>query len=470
MPALAQRSLPALPATVPAPGYDRAGLRTGIVHLGLGGFARAHLAAYVDRLLGRGTASGWGICGVGLLPGDRRMRDALTAQDGLYTLVVKHPDGSLEPRVIGSVVRYLFAPDDPRAVIDTMAAPDVRIVSLTLTEGGYDPTTAAGDPTAFELVTRALALRRASGLPPFTVLSCDNVPHNGDVARRAFTRYAAGQDPGLAGWLSEHGAFPNSMVDRITPATTDEDRAHLAERFGVDDAWPVVCEPFSQWVLEDVFCEGRPPLEDAGVQLVTDVTPYELMKLRLLNAGHQLLGHVGRLAGLEWVHEACRDPLLRRLLLGYLREEALPTLPPVPGIDLSRYVADLLERFGNPQVRDTLDRICADASARIPKFLLPVLEANLADGGEIRHAVLVLAAWARAAEGTDDAGRPIQLTDSRRERLVAAARDADPLAFVADREVFGGLADDSRFAACFTELRTALAATGVRDTAAPLAG
>jgi mannitol 2-dehydrogenase len=368
--------------------------------------------------------------------------------------------------VIGSVVRHLFAPDDPRAVVDAMAAPDIRIVSLTLTEGGYDPATAAGDPTAFELVTGALAVRRERGLPPFTVLSCDNLPHNGDVARRVFTAHAAAEDPGLAAWLTEHGGFPNSMVDRITPGTTDEDRVQLAGRFGIEDRWPVVCEPFTQWVLEDAFCAGRPPLEDAGVQLVDDVTPYELMKLRLLNAGHQLLGHVGRLAGLEWVHEASRDPLLRRLLLGYLHQEALPTLPPVPGIDLSRYAAGLLERFGNPQVRDTLDRICAEASDRIPTFLLPVLEANLARGGEIRHAVLVLAAWARSAEGRDDAGRPIELADARREQLTAAARDPDPLAFVADRGVFGHLADDARFARCFGELRAAVTARGVRATAA----
>lgn len=450
------------------PAYDRSGVSTGIVHLGLGGFARAHLAAYVDRLLAQGEARDWGICGVGLLPGDRRMREVMAAQDCLYTLVVKQPDGGLEPRVIGSVVEYLFAPEDPEAVVEKMAAEQVRIVSLTVTEGGYDPSTAAGDPTVFTLVTEALARRRARGVPPFTVASCDNVPHNGDVARRAFAEAAAGRDPGLSAWICEQVAFPNAMVDRITPVTTDEDREELARRFGIDDAWPVVCEPFTQWVLEDSFGCGRPSLEDAGVQLVADVTPYELMKLRLLNAGHQLLGHLGRLLGFEWVHEACADPLLRRVLLAYLEQEALPTLLPVPGIDLSRYVADLLERFGNPQVRDTLDRICAEASDRIPKFLLPVLRENVARGGRIRLATLVLAAWARAAEGVTVAGRPLELADVRAERLGTAAQDPDPLAFVRDPDVFGDLAADARFAACFREVRAAVAARGVRDAAADL--
>jgi mannitol 2-dehydrogenase len=256
------------------------------------------------------------------------------------------------------------------------------------------------------------------------------------------------------------------MVDRITPVTTDEDRAELAERFGVVDQWPVVCEPFTQWVLEDF--DDRPPLEDAGVQLVADVTPYELMKLRLLNAGHQLLGHLGRLLGFEWVHEACSDPLLRRVLLAYLEREAMPTLPAVPGIDLARYVADLLDRFGNPQVRDTLDRICADASDRIPKFLLPVVRENLARGGEIGLSTLVIAAWAGAAEGATEAGRPVELTDARADRLVAAAGDRDPLAFVRDPEIFGDLAGEARFAACFRDVRAALAADGVRNTAADL--
>jgi mannitol 2-dehydrogenase len=483
VPRLRAAALGELPAAVATPGYDRGRVRVGIVHLGVGGFHRSHQAAYLDRLMDRGEALDWGICGVGVLPADRRMRDVLTRQDHLWTLLVRHPDGAVGARVIGSMVEYLLAPDDPGAVIERMTDPAVRIVSMTVTEGGYNVTADggfdAGNPdivadlgapgaprTVFGLVTEALRRRRDRGIAPFTVLSCDNVPGNGDVARRSFAAFAALRDPALGAWVAREVCFPNSMVDRITPATTDEDRAELAARFGVEDEWPVVCEPFTQWVLEDAFGTGRPPLEDAGVQMTDDVVPYELMKLRLLNAGHQVLGHLGRLAGFTYVHDACRDPLFREVLLGYLREEGAPTLRPVPGIDLEQYEADLVERFASPAVRDTLDRLRTDASDRIPKFLLPVLRANLASGGEIRRSVAVLAAWARSFCGTDDTGRPIEIVDARRDALAAAARrqDEDPLAFVRERSVFGDLADDERFAAAYRSALASLRRRGARAT------
>lgn len=282
-------------------------------------------------------------------------------------------------------------------------------------------------------------------------MSCDNIPGNGDVARRSFAAFAGLKDAELGAWVDREVAFPNSMVDRITPATTDEHRERLAQRFGVEDAWPVVCEPWTQWVLEDRFPTGRPPLEDVGVQLVDDVEPYELMKLRLLNGSHQAMAYLGALAGHTHVHDVCQDPLFRRFLHGYLDEEATPTLPPVPGIDLDSYKADLVGRFANPTVRDTLARLCAESSDRMPKFLLPVLRANLASGGSIRCSVAVLAGWARYAEGVGEDGRPIEVVDPLRERLMAAARrqGEDPLAFVADRELFGDLVDDERFTAAY---------------------
>jgi mannitol 2-dehydrogenase len=414
------------------------------------------------------------------------MRDVMAAQDCLYTLVVKHPDGYLDARVVGSIVEYLLAPDDPDAVVEKMAAPGTRIVSLTVTEGGYNTSpdtgefdTAAPDVladlqpgaaprTTFGLVTEALARRRERGLAPFAVVSCDNIPGNGHLARASFAAFARLRDPGLGEWVAAEVPFPNSMVDRITPVTTDEDRAQLTATSGIEDGWPVVCEPWTQWVLEDAFPGGRPPLEDVGVQLVADVAPYELMKLRLLNAGHQVLGHLGRLAGHGYVHEACQDPLFREFLLGYLDEEATPTLPPVPGIDLRRYKADLVGRFANPAVRDTLDRICENASDRIPQFLLPVLRADLAAGREIRRSVAVLAGWARSAEGTDDRGRPLDLTDPRRAALLERAREADPLAFLREREVFGDLADDPRVATAFAGTLTSLREHGTRATLAEL--
>jgi mannitol 2-dehydrogenase len=466
------------------PAYDRSQVRVGIVHLGVGGFHRSHEAMYLDRLMTEGRALDWGICGVGVLPADRRMQEVMAAQDCLYTLLVKHPDGELEARVVGSIVEYLFAPDDPDAVVETMAAGQTRIVSLTVTEGGYNASAVTGEfdgshpgvvadlqpgaalSTAFGLVTEALVRRRERGLSPFTVVSCDNIPGNGDLARSSFAAFAALRDPELGEWVAAEVPFPNSMVDRITPVTTADDRAELAERFGVDDAWPVVCEPWTQWVMEDSFACGRPPLEDAGVQLVDDVAPYELMKLRLLNAGHQVLAQPGRLAGLGYVHEACADPLFRAFLLRYLDEEATPTLAPVPGIDLDSYKAGLLDRFASPAIGDTLARICAEASDRIPQFLLPVLRANLASGAPIDAAVTVLAAWARSAEGADDEGRPIALVDARAAELAAAARRQgdDPLAFVADRALFGGLVDDERFAARYRAALTSVRDRGARAT------
>jgi mannitol 2-dehydrogenase len=478
------RSLPSLAGSLPVPTYDRSSLRTGIVHLGVGAFHRSHQAMYLDRLLEQGQAQDWAICGVGVLPADRRMAEVMAAQDCLYTLVVKHADGTYEPRVVGSIVEYLLAPDDPEAVVEKMAAETTRIVSLTVTEGGYnvDPVTGRFDASAadvvedlrpgaalrttFGLVTEALVRRRDRGLAPFTVVSCDNIQHNGDVARRSFAAFAGLRDPELGGWVDREVLFPNSMVDRITPATTDDDRAEVARRFGVDDAWPVVCEPFTQWVLEDRFHLGRPPLEDAGVQVVADVDPYERMKLRLLNASHQGLAYLGRLAGYRLVHDAAQDPLFQRFLLGYMEEEATPTLLPVPGIDLDDYRRELIARFSNPAVRDTLARLAFDGSERLTKWLLPVVRDNLAAGGQVRRSAAVVAGWARYSEGVDEQGEAIDIADRRRDTLMAAARRQreDPLAFLADRQLFGDLVDDERFTAPYLATLDSLYRRGARAT------
>jgi mannitol 2-dehydrogenase len=484
MTALTPQALPALASTLPVPTYDRARVVPGIVHLGVGGFHRSHQAMYLDRLLADGRGTGYGICGVGVLPGDRRMSEVLGAQGGLYTLVVKHPDGVVEARVVGSLVRYLFAPDDPEEVVEMLAAPTTRIVSLTITEGGYsiDPVTGDFDPsspsvradlqpgavptTAFGLVTEALARRRQRGGPPFTIMSCDNIQGNGDVARRAFAAFARLRDAGLGAWVERAVAFPNSMVDRITPVTSDADRSLVAERFGIDDGWPVVCEPWSQWVLEDHFSHGRPPLEDVGVQLVADVVPYELMKLRLLNAGHQALCYLGSLSGHRYVHEVCQDPLFVRFLRRYMDEEATPTLAPVPGVDLPAYKQTLIDRFANAHVRDTLARLCADSSDRIPTWLVPVIRHQLAHEGPIGSAALVVASWARYAEGRDEQGQAIVVVDPLAEQTMAAARrqDEDPLAFLQQRDLFGDLADQPRFVAAYVPLLQHLKAHGAQAT------
>jgi mannitol 2-dehydrogenase len=467
---------------LPTPAYDRDLVTPGVVHFGVGGFHRAHQAVYQDRLMNQGAALDWGICGIGVLAADHQMKEALAAQDGLYTLVLKHSDGSYEPRVIGSIVEYLFAPDDPEAVIEKMVAETTRIVSLTITEGGYNINDATGefdvanpevlhdlDPgavprTAFGLITEALRRRRKQGLAPFTVMSCDNLEGNGQLTRRVFTAFARLREPDLGDWFERGVRFPNSMVDRITPVTTDADRAEVRERFGIDDLWPVVCEPFTQWVLQDSFTDGRPPYEQAGVQLVDRVEPYELMKLRLLNASHQAMCYFGYLAGYRLVHEAAQDPLFQDFLLGYMDQEATPTLAPMPGVDLSGYKRTVIERFSNPQVRDTIARLCAQSSDRIPKWLLPVVRQQLAAGGEIRLSAAVVASWARYAEGVDEQGEPIEVVDRLRDTLTELARCADPDAFIANRDVFGNLADEPRFAGAYRSALASLRQRGARAT------
>jgi len=482
MPTLNGTTVTAAPASLATPRYDRSALTAGIVHFGVGGFHRAHQAMYLDRLMNAGHALDWAICGVGVLPSDARMKQVMDNQDCLYTLVVKNPDGTREGRVIGSIIEYLFAPDDPEAVIEKMASEAIRIVSLTVTEGGYnfhhvtgefnadnpavlhDLQAGAAPRTTFGLVTEALARRRARGLTPFTVMSCDNIQGNGDVARRMFTAFANLKDPQLGEWVAENVPFPNSMVDRITPVTTDADRAAIADEFGIDDEWPVVCEPFEQWVLEDHFSLGRPPFEDAGVQLVKDVEPYELMKLRLLNASHQGMGYFGYLAGYRYAHEVSQDTLFAQFLLGYMDKEATPTLQAVPGIDLESYKRTLIERFSNEHVRDTLARLCAESSDRIPKWLLPVIRINLEQGGQIHRSAAVVASWARYDEGADEQGNPIDVVDRLKEPLMAAAarQRAEPLAFIANREVFGDLIDNERFVAAYTRALADLHSGGAR--------
>jgi mannitol 2-dehydrogenase len=482
MPALSTAALSTV--QIPVPSYDRTKVTTGVVHFGVGAFHRSHEAMYLDRLMNQGLALDWGICGVGVLPSDRRMQQVMADQDCLYTLVLKHSDGTWEPRVIGSIVEYLFAPDDPEAVIEKLAYPTTRIVSLTVTEGGYNVDLVTGEfdvgnpavaadlqpdavqGTVFGLITEGLARRRDRGLPAFTIMSCDNIQGNGHLAERVFTAFARRRDPKLGDWVAENVRFPNSMVDRITPATTDEDKATVAARYGIDDAWPVLSEPFVQWVLQDEFTAGRPPLEDVGVQLVPDVEPYELMKLRLLNATHQAMSYLGYLAGYRLVHEVAADPTFARFLLDYMTLEATPTLAPVPGIDIATYRTTLLDRFSNPGVRDTVARNCALTSDRIPTFLLPVVREQLAAGGDITRSAAVVASWARYAEGVDEQGNPIDVVDKLKDQLTAAAQRqrSEPDAFIQIRSIFGDLADNEQFAGAYLAALNSLHDKGARVT------
>jgi mannitol 2-dehydrogenase len=297
-------------------------------------------------------------------------------------------------------------------------------------------------------------------------MSCDNIAGNGEVTAAMVTGFARLRDPELATWIEQSVSFPSSMVDRITPVTTDVDRARLNDAFGVEDAWPVVCEPFAQWVLEERFPDGRPPWEDAGVQVVDDVEPYELMKLRLLNAGHQAIGYLGYLAGYRYAHEVCSDPLFVRFLRGYMDDEATPSLPEVPGIDLDAYKSNLVDRFASPEIKDTLARLCAYTSDRIPPWLLPVVRHQLTSGGEVRRSALIVAAWARYAEAVDESGEPIDVVDRRRESVLARAQQQrdEPLVFLRDPELFGDLAEDEAFTSAYLAALKSLHVNGARAT------
>lgn len=481
---LCNSTLGQLPGAIARPGYDRGGVNVGIVHFGVGGFHRAHQAMYLDALMNRGEALDWGLCGVGLMPVDQKMRDALRAQDGLYTLVVKNADGRYERRVIGSIVEYRYAPDDPEGVLELMAAPSTRIVSMTVTEGGYNFVPATGEfnfanpavahdlqagavpQSLFGFVTEALRRRRARGIPPFTVMSCDNIQENGNVARRMFLAYALRKDPDLGRWMTDNVAFPNAMVDRITPVTTPPDIAANGEAIGLEDAWPVVTEPFTQWVVEDNFPLGRPPYENVGAQMVKDVEPYELMKLRLLNASHQAIAYFGRLADYAFKHDAIRHPAFEKFVMNYMVREATPTLHPVPGVDLDDYRRTLIERFANANVADTIARIAIYPSDKIPKWLLPVVHAQLASGGEISRAAATVASWARYAEGVDEHGQPIEVVDLLRDELraIALRNREEPTAFIANRAVFGDLIDAPRFVEAYTAALESLYAIGALET------
>ncbi|TWU35732.1 Mannitol 2-dehydrogenase [Novipirellula aureliae] len=470
---LNQENLSQLPRDIMRPTYDRRQLTAGIVHVGVGGFHRSHEAFYTDELLQSSDASRWGICGVGLRAADRRMASILKEQDYLYSVIVKHPDGHRETRVIGSIVDYLMGCDDPAAVIDRMADAKTKIVSLTITEGGYnvDPDTGDFDrsnPDAlhdvenpsnpklvFGYLTAALKKRRQAGLPAFTVQSCDNILHNGDLTKQMLLSFARMQDSELADWIESEVCFPNAMVDRITPVTTDADIEYLQSEFKLVDNWPVACEPFRQWVVEDRFSNGRPKWQDVGVQFVADVTPYEKMKLRLLNAGHSVLGILGAIHGYQTIDECMRDDLFVTYLRQFFDHEVTPVLDPVPGIDLNEYKRTLVERFGNPSIGDQLSRICLESSSKLPVFLIPTIRENLSRGAGLEHAALVIAAWCYYSDKhADRHGNALEVTDGLKNDLQKAAKatSEDVLSFVKFKPVFGELATDERFTAIYAKM------------------
>lgn len=451
-----------------SPTYSRDGLKEGIVHIGVGGFHRAHLAVYVDNLLGKNVddARNWAICGVGLKPFDAGMRDALIPQDGLYTVIERSASGSAA-RVIGSINSFLYAPDDVEAVISKMAHPDTRIVSMTITESGYyynenthelevedsdivaDLASDLKAPlTTFGYLFAALARRHEAGLKPFTVLSCDNMQKNGTISRNMLLSFARLRDPKIAEWIEKEGAFPNSMVDRITPRTSDSDKKDLAETFGIQDDWPVVTEPFMQWVVEDTFANGRPSFEKVGVQVVSnvhEVEKFECHKLRLLNASHTSMAYMAYLAGFEYVHNVIENPLFNKYLYNMMQEEVKPLLPAIDGVDIDAYIKQLMERFSNPTIMDQINRLTLNGSGKLPQFIMPSIAEQIwqAKTHNFRRLALSVAGWFRYLNGVDEQGKPISIDDPMAESLQAKAREGgdQPGPLLNVRSLFG---DDLR--------------------------
>ena len=472
-------TLESLPAAVARPSYARAMQTPGVVHIGVGNFHRAHQAVYFDALFNLGADLDWAIIGAGVMPFDQAIYDALAPQDFYGTVVEQTAERSVA-RVVGSMVD-IVPPGEPARLRATLADPSIRVVSLTITEGGYFIDSSSGvfdrdhpsivadgaspdDPkTVFGFICAALKQRRDSGIAPFTVMSCDNIPHNGVVTRNAVAGLARLSDGDLAEWIEENVSFPNGMVDRITPATGARERELLARDFGIEDRHPVFCEDYIQWVLEDNFSAGRPALEQVGVQFVDDDTPYENMKIRILNGGHATLAYPAGLLDIEYAHDAMAHPLVRGFLDRVERDEIIPIVPPVPDTDLTEYYALVATRCENPKVADTIRRLCLDGSNRQPKFIIPSIADRLDAGANVDGLALVSALWCRYCHGTTESGAKIEANDPNWERLqktALASRD-DPNAWLAMDDVYGDVGRDERFAAAFTAALSALWQDGV---------
>ncbi len=439
------------------PTQDRSRLRHSVVHIGVGGFHRAHQAVYLDSLLRTGE-TGWGEIGVGLH--SPAMKQALAPQDCLFTVVERDATGD-SIRIVGSICGYLFAPDDPEAVLRALASPRTRVVSLTVTGGGYnldahgrfradaadvshDVRSPAQPRTWFGYLVAALERRHTAGLPGFTVLSCDNVADNGRAARTAVLSFARLRDDRLADWIDRNVTFPESLVDRITPQTNDALRTLVKKRWGIKDRWPVATERYSEWVVEDEFCNGRPDLERVGGRFVSDVSPYKLVKTRMLNGAHTAMAYLGQLAGYRTPAEVMANSTFAAFLELMLTDEIQPCLPLVPSLDLATYRASVLERLANPRVGDTIERLCERGSTKVPGYLLPSLAAARRSGHPAPLLTLAVAGWFRFLRGRDAAGRSFDVVDPRRESLqrLAWLGGTDPGPLLAERGVMGDLGDD----------------------------
>jgi mannitol 2-dehydrogenase len=469
---------------VAVPRYDRSLLSPGILHVGVGNFHRAHQAIYLERLQNEAFDPAWGLSGAGVRAPDAAMRAKLAEQDWLFTVV--EVDGSkLSASVVGCMTDFITVdPATNAPLIAAMTNPATRIVSLTVTEGGYfvdsatgqfdlshplvaaDITHSGSGHTVFGAMVSALAARRLAGTAPFTVMSCDNLPGNGDAARAAVLGIAQGRDADLAKWIADHVTFPNAMVDRITPATGERERSILASQFGIEDNYPVFCEPFMQWVLEDSFADGRPALDGVGVTLTSNIHDFEMMKIRILNGGHAILCYPAALMGIEFAHEALQNQLIRGFLRKVLEDDVLDLVPTVPGYTPAQYVDLIFRRIDNAGVADQVARLCHDGSNRQPKFTIPSMQDDLARGHVPVGLALAAAFWCRYCAGHSDAGTVIAPNDPDWPQLQknAEAAQSDPESWLDQSEIYGGVGQNAAFRAVFAACLRHLNAKGTEQT------
>ncbi|MGO4821713.1 MULTISPECIES: mannitol dehydrogenase family protein [unclassified Flavobacterium] len=462
-------NLEMLPANVSVPTYDRDAIKTSILHIGVGNFHRSHQAYYINELIDKYKDLNYGICGVDLLDSDRKMYNILKDQDGLYTLYTKEANGAHKAKIIGSIVEYFYGPENPLAVIERMASPDIKIISLTIAEDGYhlNEITGAFDinhpavtediknpfspKTVFGYLTQSFKLRKLRGIEGCTVLSCDNIKSNGDTMRQSLLEYVSKVEPELVEWIKENTTFPNTMVDRINPITSSVDRNTLKEDFSIDDQWPVIVEPFSQWVIEDKFVHETPAWERVGVQYTDAIGPFENLKLKILNASHTILGILGTLHGYKTVYEVTSDTDFLTFLEAFLDDEVTPTLQDSNSDTIEKYKKNIVSRFKNPHINDQLFRICQESSAKVPLFILPTIKSQLLSNKNIEKAALIIAAWAKYNDGIDDNENSYEIVDTMSGTLIrtAALSIQNPMKFIEIKAVFGDLAQQADFAKAY---------------------
>ncbi|GIZ09324.1 mannitol dehydrogenase family protein [Flavobacterium sp. UMI-01] len=464
-------NLSLLPSEVAVPSYDRNQIKTSILHIGVSNFHRSHQAYYIHELIDKYKELHYGICGVDLLDSDRKIYNILKDQDGLYTLYTKEPNGSHKAKIIGAIVEYFFGPENPLAVIEKMAHPDIKIISMTIAEDGYHLNEITGEfdinhpavnediknpfspKTVFGYLTQSFKLRKLRNLPGCTILSCDNIKSNGDTMKQSLLNYVSKVEPDLLDWISKNTCFPNTMVDRITPITNSKDISTLKEDFAIDDQWPVVCEPFSQWVIENAFIHDRPNWDKVGVQYTQNIAPFENLKLRLLNASHTILGILGTLHGYKTVYETAIDADFMLFLKNFLDEEVTPTLTDSDSKSIEDYKKSLVNRFKNPHINDQLIRICQESSAKVPLFILPTIKNQLANEKKIKWAAFIIAAWAKYNDGIDDNEQPYDIIDTMSGTLIrtAALSIQNPIKFLEIKSIFEDLSENELFASYYLD-------------------